>query len=107
MQPIDLVKHQTRILPGLEEAAHAVIGRLNETREILNLTRLVLIEDQSEKEHYITISKGAAEEIRQSAMRYHRRKKEAEEVRERAARGEFHKPPAPVPVKTLVKRRAK
>lgn len=86
MHPIDLVKHQTRILPGLEEAAHAIIGRLNEARKILKLPALLLTEDPNEKAHYIhyiTLSREAAEEIRQSAIRHHKRKAEANAARER------------------------
>lgn len=107
MQPIDLVKHQTRILPGLEEAAHRVIGRLNEARKILKLPQLILREDANEKAHYVTISKEAAEQLRQSAMRFQKRKAEADRVRGRIAdRVSF----APGTVKgrvpkTLVKRR--
>jgi hypothetical protein len=83
MRSIDLVKHQTRILPGLEEAAHAVIGRLNESRKLLKLSSLILVEDQTAKAHYVTVSKEAAEQIRQSAIRYQKRKAEAEAARAR------------------------
>lgn len=79
MQPIDLVKHQTRILPGLEEAAQTVIGRLNDSRKILKLAPLILITEPTPKQfdRELTLQR------KEKQLRLDRKTRDAKATRER------------------------
>lgn len=104
MRPIDLVKHQTRILPGLEEAAHSVIGRLNAARKILNLNPVLLIEDHFEVRALNQL--GHSRILKPERIERQKRKKaEAEQTRLRIARREQDARLKTRNMKTLVKRR--
>lgn len=105
MQPIDLVKHQTRILPGLEEAIQTLLGRMCESRKLLNLPALILIEDPDHLKDRIQEIRARLSRERLGMARTERKKAQAELTRLRIARREEVARLKTRNVKTLVKRR--
>lgn len=81
MQPIDLVKHQTTLLPGLEEAVHSLIGRLNEARKLIDRAPLILIEDPQEMNRLYRERKARREKAVAKEWRRKKQKEEAEQTR--------------------------
>lgn len=88
MRSIDLVKHQTRILPGLEEALQTLLGRMTESRKLLNLPPLILVEDPDYLKNRIKEIRTRLSRERMGMGRTERKKAEAELVRLRIARQE-------------------
>jgi hypothetical protein len=106
MQPIDLVKHQNTILPGLEEAAHSLIGRLNEARKLIDRAPLILIEDAREVNRLYRERKARREKAVAKEWRRKKQKEDAEQVRIRIEQRQQDARLKTRNVKTLVKRRS-
>lgn len=101
MRSIDLVKHQSRLLPGLEHALQHLLGEMCQIRKTLKLPALVLVEEPSktvfELDRFLKSQ-------RKKKERQERREREAADVRGKIAAREG-KTAIARPEKTLVKRR--
>lgn len=105
MPTIDLVKHQNTILPGLEEAVHNLVGRLNEARKLIHRAPLILIEDQQFLRDREQALRKRLLRQRLGMARIEKKKAEAELVCVHIARREQEARLKARNVKTLVKRR--
>jgi len=105
MRPIDLVKHQTIVLPGLEEAAHAIVGRLNDARKLISRAPLFLVEGPQYLRDREQAIKRRLSRQRLGMARTEKKKADAELTRVRIAQREEEARLKARNVKTLVKRR--
>jgi hypothetical protein len=85
MQPIDLVKHQSTVLPGLEEALHYILGRLNESRKLIDRAPLILIEDPEAVNRLYRERKARRDKAVIKAWRDKQKKTKADDARGRIA----------------------
>lgn len=83
MRPIDLVKHQTTLLPGVEFSIHTLLGALNENRRRLDLPTLILIEDPEQLKRYHERITRTVRRERKESQRFDQKKQEAEQARAR------------------------
>ncbi len=105
MRTIDLVQHQTTILPGLEEAIHHLIGKLNEARKLIDRAPLILIEDQNEVNRLYRERKTRREKLARKVSVHQNKQEQAEQARIRIEQRDQQKRLNSRNVKTLVKRR--
>jgi hypothetical protein len=89
MQPIDLVKHQTTLLPGLEHSIQHLLGEMCQIRKTLKLPALILVEDPEEMNRLYRERKDLRDKAVSEAWLNKKRKEAADAARERIRQKEI------------------
>lgn len=101
MRPIDLVKQNTKLLPGLERAFFDALLTLNKARRLLNLPEIQAVQNRPLTDTVM----GRMIERKREADRLNKKIEEADKVRAKIAQREEDARLKARNVKTLVKRR--